>query len=287
MKTVYVSISTAVVKFTLDDELYENIVRDGLGDIDNTLEAISDLLSVLSLYTLASVDFANSGNPASQDARNRIHDKAVGLAVAALWRFNQTVTTSHDALLQVDYDRSKRGAIKGFAYNQFNNSVEPYMVISFAGTSEDSDFLPTVYVKIGTTATSPVIGVNLKKGRVTTTTSTEIENIVDTEDAIEKYVVGLGQYVSAFYYHYIAKVPDAKLTMDRISTDVVLTGALLLSRFTKNRNPDGVPLLMVVPKDLKKALIVKFAIKVLPKPPIPPELQASFTIGDPESRVLH
>lgn len=290
MRNVYVSISTAVIKLTIDDDMYEDAAANALNDVENTIEGIKRLLSMLCVYTLAVFDFNATGHPESREIRNKINDLGVVVAIAALWRYNQSVTGERDALLVVDYDKSRRGAVKQFSYGQFNGSGEPYMSIVFGQGGSRQEFpnlQPRVYVRIGTTVQSPVIGVRLLEGRETSIAATIIDGIADTEDAIEKYMVMLGQYASALYYCYVARDKDAEQLIQSMRTDELMLSALLLERYVHNRRPESFPVLAVSPLDRTKATIGGFAIHILPKPPIPPELQVSFTLGDPESRVLN
>jgi hypothetical protein len=138
MKSVYVSISTSLVKLSIDDWLYDGAVREALGDVDNSLQAIHPYLGMLCLYALASVDAFSTGNPEAAAAKAKFAEKGLVAGVAALWRFNQTVTKEHDALLQVDYDKNKPLAIKGYQYNQFNRSAKPHLDIEFGSDTESA-----------------------------------------------------------------------------------------------------------------------------------------------------
>lgn len=290
MKSVYVAISSAVVKLSIDDEIYEKAVAEALADYENTIDSIHKLLSMLCTYVLATVDFSSSGHPKSKEIRNRIDDRSIAVAIAALWRYNMSVTTERDALLVVGYDKSRRGVVTHFTYDQFNGAVKPDKIIELRHDREDQELAtlqPRVYVRIGTTNRSPVIGVMMKKGRTINDAAVAIADIEDTDDAIERHMMMLGQYASAFYYCYIAKDKDAEQMIKQMRTDMLAVSILLLERFARNRKPDGVPILEVAPKNPKKAPINGFQISVLPKPPIPPELQAAFTLGDPEDRILN
>lgn len=290
MKNVYVAISTVVVKLSIDEPTYEDAVANALGDYPNTMDGIQKLLLGLSHYTLATVDFNTSGHPASREARNKLDDRVVVAAIAALWRYNASMTTEFDALLVVGYDPSRRGVVTQISCGQFDNSVVPYMTITFGrdGTrQEEVALMPLVYVRIGTTVQSPIIGVRLKDGRTASEAAITVDGIADTEDAIERYMGVLGQYASAFYYCYIFKDKDAEQLIASMRTDHLAVAALLLRRHVHNRKPGAIPVLAVSPKDRTKAPIAGYEIHLLPKPPIPPELQASFTLGDPETRVLN
>lgn len=290
MKNVYVAISTVVVKLSIDEATYDDAAANALTDYPNTMEGIQKLLVVLSHYTLATVDFSSSGHPASRDARNKLDDRVVIAAIAALWRYNASVTSERDALLVVAYDPSRRGVVTQISCGQFDNSVVPYMGISFGRDGvqqEEVNLMPRVYVRIGTTVQSPIIGVRLKDGRIASEAAAIVDGIADTEDAIERYMGMLGQYASAFYYCYIAEDKDAEQLIARMRTDQLAVAALLLERCVRNRKPGAIPVLAVSLKDRTKPPIDGYAIRFLPKPPIPPELQASFTLGDPEARVLN
>ena len=290
MKNVYVSISVATIKLSIDDELYEDAAVNALNDVENTTEGIKRLLVMLSLYTLAVVDFTDTGHPESREVRNKINDLGIVVAIAALWRYNQSVTSERDALLVVDYDKSRRGVVKQLVHGQFDGPCEPYMSLSFGQGGSRQELVnlqPRIYVRIGTTVQSPVIGVRLKEGLETSIAATIIDGLDDTEDAVETYMVMLGQFASAFYYSYVANDKDAEQLMKRMSTDKLIVSAMLLERYVHTRRPKSVPVLAVSPLDRTKAPILGYAIHILPKPPIPPELQASFTLGDPDSNVLN
>jgi hypothetical protein len=146
-----------------------------------------------------------------------------------------------------------------------------------------SDTFTSVYVRIGRTVQSPVIGVKLMQGAAAQFALQAAEKIDDMEEAIEKHMARLTQFASGLYFHYIQDDAAAKEWMEKISTNDVVQAAVLLQRLVDNREPGKTPMLMA----WLKAPIQGFELRVDPTPPVPPVLQATVTIGDKDGITIH